>query len=112
MSQYLKAVTPAIVREIIRLAQERRTAIDAEDGIYPKPKFQALYDHLLSLTNAQKNELMALMWLGRGTAGESPEMWSDLIYLAEEDPEEGKADYLSIAHLGTYLIDGLMRLGE
>jgi len=73
----------------------------------------ALQDKLWSLTDDQKDELLSLMWLGRGAAGETVEMWSDLLDAARQEDVEGKVGTLmGKSPLGSYLSNGVERLGE
>ena len=61
---------------------------------------------LAILTDDQKAELLALMWLGRADAGETVEMWSDLVTAAHEEDHKTAA-LLGKSPLGTYLSKGL-----
>jgi len=130
MSKHLNALTYGTIQEVIRLAEERRTFADAEAAKNPsgsiigedflkrmangpdKPTL-ALQDKLWSLTDDQKDELLSLMWLGRGAAGETVEMWSDLLDAARQEDVEGKVGTLmGKSPLGSYLSNGVERLGE
>ena len=130
MSKYLKALTHATIREIVLLAEKRRIEADEEGAknhsgeLFPpdyleqmakggKARSIALHNRIESLSVDQKDELLALMWLGRANAGETVEMWSDLLHDAHEEDESGKASMLAEkSRLGTYLLDGLKSLGE
>ena len=126
MSKYLKALTHGTIQEVVCLAEARR--IDAEanaaGALIPADLLErvakgaddksiALCNLILSLPGDQKDELLALMWLGRAAAGETVEMWSDLLKAAHGHDESGKTSMLAEKSLlDTYLTDGLKRLGE
>ena len=127
MGPYLKVLTRATIREVISLAGDYRRDAEAEDintpdvqtagdGIAemmakgPNQKLIALHQKVEALSDNEKNELMALMWLGRNAAGETPEMWSYLLDEARTQEEPGKTLYLTEKPLDRYLRDGLERL--
>lgn len=129
MSKYLKALTHGTIQEVIRLAEERRIEAGDEDvesfsGLGFSADYlermaaaewkarKALYDRILSLPEDQKDELLALMRVGRGRADETVERWSDLLQDARDEDESKAYTILAKSRLGTYLTDGLKRLGE
>ena len=130
MNKYLKALTHGTIQDVVCLAEDRRIDADANaTGNHSVPvipadlmermakgendKSIALYKRILSLPEDQKDELLALMRLGRAAAGETVEMWSDLLNAAHREDESGKTSMLAEkSRLGTYLTDGLKRLGE
>lgn len=125
MSKHLKTITLGTVQEVIRLAEDCRIEVDAEEAKNPSgavigadfmermakgpgQKSLALRNRVQSLTDDQKDELLALMWLGRGAAGETVDMWSDLLDDARGEDTEGKVGtLLGKSPLGSYLSKGL-----
>ena len=71
---------------------------------------EALIEEIEGLEPDQRNELIALMWLGRGDA--DPEEWESLMRLADEREETPDAAYL-LDHplVADYWAEGLDRLG-
>jgi len=62
-----------------------------------------------SLNQEQQNELVALMWLGRGTYG--PEEWAVAVTDAKEASNDHTAEYLMRAPLlPDYLEEGLIQM--
>jgi hypothetical protein len=118
------------IQAVIRPAEDRRLEEAAEAASNPSgsvlgadflermakggdKKHIALYKLVGSLPDDQKDEMLALMWLGRAGAGETVEMWSDLLAAARNEDEPGKtAAIAGKSPLGTYLSAGLDRLGE
>lgn len=128
MNNYMKSLSLETIAELTRLCGEYRQEEEAEEakrpggldlskGLMeflekgPSQKFLAFYQRLRTLSDDEKNELMALMWIGRCAAGESAEMWSSLVNDARKQDEEGKTEYLAEKPLHRYLPDGLERLG-
>ena len=125
MSKHLKTLTLGAVQEVIRLAEDCRIESDAEEAKNPsgsvigadsmermakgpEQKSVALRNQVQSLTDDQRDELLALMWLGRGAAGETVELWSDLLDDARREDAEGKVGtLLGKSPLGSYLSKGL-----
>lgn len=71
---------------------------------------EELIEELDGLDSDHQNELVALMWLGRGDA--EPEEWEDLLKLAEERHETSTAGYLlDHPNVADYWAEGLDRLG-
>ena len=85
----------------------------AGEGKGLNQRYLALEGKVESLTDDQKDELLALMWLGRGAAGETVGMWAELLENARHEDAEGKVGTLMIraSQLGNYLPKGLERLG-
>lgn len=123
MSKHLKTLTLGTVREVIRLAEDCRIEQDAEEAKNPSgsvigadfmermakgpgQKTLALRNQVQSLTDDQKAELLALMWLGRADADETVDMWSDLVMAAHEEDHKTAA-LLGKSPLGIYLSKGL-----
>ncbi len=123
MSKHLKTITLGTVQEVIRLAEDCRIEADAEEAKNPEgavigadfmermakgpgQKSLALRNLVKSLPDDQKDELLALMWLGRADADETVEMWSDLV-AAAHDEEHKTSALLGKSPLGSYLSKGL-----
>jgi hypothetical protein len=123
MSKQLKTLTLGTVREVIRLAEDCRIEADAEEAKNPEgavigadfmermakgpgQKSLALRNLVKSLPDDQKDELLALMWLGRADADETVEMWSDLVAAAHGEEHKSSA-LLGKSPLGIYLSKGL-----
>jgi len=74
-----------------------------------EPQRKRLVDYLNSLLYQERAELLALMWLGRGDAGEEVEDWTSLITAALESGDD--IDYIVAKEpLAQYLSRGLTRL--
>lgn len=85
---------------------ERDILEDTEDN----PTRVELVDAIDSLSNLQKVELLALMWLGRGDFAK--EDWRDALAEAERAHDEKTTDYLvGTPLLADYLEEGLVQLG-
>ncbi|MBX6369956.1 MAG: DUF3775 domain-containing protein [Rhodospirillales bacterium] len=85
---------------------ERDILEDTEDN----PTRVELVDAIDSLSNLQKVELLALMWLGRGDFAK--EEWRDALAEAERAHDEKTTDYLvGTPMLADYLEEGLLQLG-
>ncbi len=113
MSKHLKTLTPGTVQEVVHLAEEYHLGEKAGEGKGLNQRYLALEGKVESLTDDQKDELLALMWLGRGAAGETVGMWAELLENARHEDAEGKVGTLMIraSQLGNYLPKGLERLG-
>lgn len=128
MNHYLKSIKLNDIQRIIELADRCHQLEDElstgnpdeslgeyikrrmKDG--PDLDYLALDAHIRGLTDEQKNELMAVMWIGRGGDGELPEDWADLIERAAMDGEPGKTAYMAgKSPLGDYLRAGLRAIG-
>jgi hypothetical protein len=71
---------------------------------------EELYEELEGLDVDHQNELVALMWLGRGDA--EPEDWSALVKQADELHETPTPHYLlDHPHLADHWAEALERLG-
>lgn len=70
-----------------------------------------LVNEIDGLDRDQQNELVALMWIGRGDA--EPEEWDDTIALADERREGSTAEYL-LGHpeLADHWAEALDKLGH
>lgn len=85
---------------------ERDILEDTEDN----PTRVELVDAIDSLSNLQKVELLALMWLGRGDFAK--EDWRDALAEAERAHDEKTTDYLvGTPLLADYPEEGLVQLG-
>jgi len=74
------------------------------------PTCQELTDALNSLSDLERIELLALMWLGRGDYGK--EEWRDALLEARRLHDEKETGYLvGTPLLGDYLEEGLSQLG-
>ena len=109
MSKHLKTLTLGTVLEVVHLAEEYRLGEKAGVGKGLNQRYLALHGKVESLTDDQKDELLALMWLGRGASGETVEIWSDLLEAARIEDTEGKVGTLmtKASQLGSYLPKGL-----
>jgi len=70
---------------------------------------EELIEEIQGLDPTHQNELVALMWLGRGDA--EPEEWPKLLKMAVQQHDVPTEDYL-LDHplVAEYLADGIMRL--
>jgi hypothetical protein len=74
------------------------------------PTYQELTDAISSLSDLERVELLALMWLGRGDY--SKEEWRDALLEARRIHDEKETLYLvGTPLLGDYLEEGLSQLG-
>ncbi len=74
------------------------------------PTYQELTDAISSLSDLERVELLALMWLGRGDY--SKEEWRDALVQARQIHDEKETDYLvGTPLLADYLEEGLSQLG-
>ncbi len=113
MSKHLKTLTLGTVQDVIRLAEDYRLGEKAGEGKGLNQRYLALHGKVESMTDDQKDELLALMWVGRGDSGETLDMWSDLLETARLEDTEGKVGTLmgKASQLGSYLPKGLECLG-
>ena len=74
------------------------------------PTRQELFDAIRALNVDERNELIALAWVGRGTF--SLEEWKEAVDTAKQEHGKRPATYLmSLPLLGDYLEDGLDAFG-
>lgn len=74
------------------------------------PTYQELVDAIEGLSEPERIELLALMWLGRGDYGK--EEWRDAVLEARRLHDEKETDYLvGTPLLAAYLEEGLSQLG-
>jgi hypothetical protein len=74
------------------------------------PTYQELVDAIEGLSEPERIELLALMWLGRGDY--SKEEWRDAVLEARRLHDEKETDYLvGTPLLAAYLEEGLSQLG-
>lgn len=74
------------------------------------PTLQELVDAIDGLSELERIELLALVWLGRGDY--SKEEWRDALREARRVHDEKEADYLiGTPLLASYLEEGLSQLG-
>ncbi len=71
--------------------------------------FETLYKYIDELSNEERADLIALMWLGRGAGGEEPKYFSEIVEQAKIHSSEYVA---SKAPLAQYLEDGLEKLNN
>jgi hypothetical protein len=85
-------------------------ARDVLEDTADNPTYVELADAINSLSDLQKIELLALMWLGRGDF--TKEEWPDALREAGRIHDEKETDYLIGTPLfADYLEEGLTRLG-
>jgi hypothetical protein len=74
------------------------------------PTYQELVDAINSLSDAERIELLALTWLGRGDY--SKQEWREALEEARRVHDEKETDYLvGTPLLGDFLEEGLAQLG-
>jgi hypothetical protein len=85
---------------------ERQILLDTPDN----PTAQELRDAIDGLNLDEREELLALVWLGRGDYDAAG--WPEALRLARETGTAGEADYLlGTPLLGDYLEEGAAMLG-
>jgi hypothetical protein len=85
---------------------ERQILLDTPEN----PSGQELRDAIEGLNVDEREELLALMWLGRGDYG--AESWPEALRQARETLTASEADYLlGTPLLGDYLEEGAAALG-
>jgi Protein of unknown function (DUF3775) len=85
---------------------EREVLLDTPDN----PTEQELRDAIDSLSPAERQELLALMWLGRGDY--DADSWPEALRQAGETADANLTDYLmGTPLLGDYLEEGAATLG-
>jgi Protein of unknown function (DUF3775) len=85
---------------------ERQILLDTPDN----PTEQELRDAIDGLGVPERQELLALMWLGRGDYDAAS--WSEALQQARETGSETETDYLlGTPLLGDYLEEGVSALG-
>lgn len=95
----LQALTQKTVQRVIKLARNG----DAGDR-------QALFDLLTVMSQDERAELMALLWIGRGD--EPASSWAATVQYAHENSDEGDVAYImSKGPLPDYLTKALEELG-
>lgn len=95
----------------IRDAAEEILETFRETGEFHKPEHIALVERLKRLSHDELKELVALMWLGRGDAGERAEDWESLLEDASRELEHSPVAYVvEKMYLARYLRDGLEKL--
>ncbi len=83
-----------------------------ETSEFYEPECIALTDRLERLSSDELKELVALMWLGRGGAGEKAEDWKLLVEDAVRELRNAPVQYVTDKmYLARYLRDGLEKLG-
>lgn len=83
---------------------------DVLEDTRDNPTYVELIDAIGSLSDLQKIELLALMWLGRGDFAK--EQWPDALREARRVHDEKETDYLvGTPLLADYLEEGLSQLG-
>lgn len=74
------------------------------------PTYAEVHDFIASLNDEESAELVALMWVGRGTY--SKEEWDEAVETAQIEATNPTPDYLlGTPMLGDFLEDGLSELG-
>lgn len=119
-------VSKTVVNEIIRLAENAREARSAKHrdaeavdvcDVSPEelanlPEEDKLREFILGLSDAEKADLMAVMWLGRSVAGESSENFDNLVRLAFENLDIATDYVIEKAPFTDYLREGMRKLGH
>jgi hypothetical protein len=83
---------------------------DVLENTPQNPTYQELVEAIGSLSDAERIELLALTWLGRGDY--TKEEWRDAVKEARRIHDEKETQYLVGAPLlGDYLEEGLAQLG-
>lgn len=91
-----------------RVFDEDMPNIDEDDP--DDPTIQEIVAFINALTIAERINLVALAWLGRGTYDKAE--WDDAVSQASDAHNEHTARYLlGIPKLGDYLEEGLSQLG-
>ena len=84
--------------------------LDVLEDTPENPTYQELTDAISSLSDLERVELLALMWLGRGDY--SKDEWRDALVQARQIHDEKETDYLvGTPLLADYLEEGLSQLG-
>ncbi|MEN3976692.1 DUF3775 domain-containing protein [Emcibacter sp. SYSU 3D8] len=74
------------------------------------PTYQELHEAIEDLDDDAAYELVALMWVGRGTY--DAEDWEEAVETAKQEATNATADYLiGTPQLGDFLEDGLASMG-
>lgn len=114
----------ALVSSVIRAAEAANPEVEGTYSIKdattleelmapPPPGLRRLRSILTNMTGALRTELVALMYLGRGDAGESIEHWDDLLGLGAEESDDVQVELLEgKAPLARYLRRGLDVLSQ
>ena len=119
-------ISEDVVHEIIRLAEIARTARSAKHGdengidvcdVSPEelanlPEEDTLKEFIEGLSDEEKTYLMAVMLLGRSSAGETSEDFDNLVNLALNNLDIA-TDYIADkAPFTDYLREGMRKLGR
>ena len=84
--------------------------LDVLEDTPENPTYQELTAAISSLSDLERAELLALMWLGRGDY--SKDEWREALVQAREIHDEKETDYLvGTPLLADYLEEGLSQLG-
>jgi len=114
-----RALSLETVRMVIQAAEAAATTDGdfydsrAEDAFVrlPNPAAKASYALVESLSREEKEELLALMYLGRGGPAEQIDDFGDLLTSSAEEEDEALVGMTTgLAVLGRYLTEGLERL--
>ncbi|WP_321394240.1 DUF3775 domain-containing protein [Emcibacter sp.] len=92
--------------DIAQIADEGKMEDHAQDTTY-----QAFVGAVKRMNEEERNELVALMWVGRGTYGKDE--WEQAVAAAAEASNDHTADYLMRAPLlPDYLEEGLAQMED
>lgn len=123
----MEALSVAVVSYIIIKAREFDAKVEpvdeapgsdeADDGegiiledFADDPTYQELREAIEDLDDDASVELVAMMWIGRGTY--DAEDWEEALETAREEATNSTADYLiGTPQLGDFLEEGLVALG-
>jgi Protein of unknown function (DUF3775) len=84
--------------------------LDVLEDTPENPTYQELTGAISSLSDLERVELLALMWLGRGDYNKDE--WREALVQARQIHDEKETDYLvGTPLLGDYLEEGLSQLG-
>lgn len=116
----LKQLNKAIIEQVIAISESERLRSEEENtqGISLIAQLGDLMRNgcpvktkIASLTNEERYELTALMWLGRGAEGEEVKDWEHLVSNARSMFSDLPEYLSSKGVLAEYLREGLIKLG-